>query len=223
LPDIRILIGTAAAAFIISIISGIAVGVTFGVLLFRALLSAAVFTGLSVVLFSLVKAFLPDLLDPSSAQGAEVFNTDRADSGQGLNIVIDEEENPHKPGKLRTEVLDSAETVLESDNNDAFVEEFEEADSSGTYESSESNYESDTDSSDEDVENLEIAEDFQVSGLASENEVQDGEALDKFEGSFESYKDTKSTSSSRGSDTGMNGEDPKILAQAVKTMFKKET
>ena len=140
----------AGGAFVLSVLSAAIAGVSFGALILRALLGAAVFGGLAVLIQFVIDRFLPELSSPADAGGAPRDTTRRgsgeaagdaegpagdhaaATTGQNVDIVVEEEaeelngvddEEEEEPAEL-AEAGDDAEPLEEGavDEGEALLE-----------------------------------------------------------------------------------------------------
>ncbi len=99
----------AGGAFVLSVLSAAIAGVSFGALILRALLGAAVFGGLAVLIQFVIDRFLPELSSPADAGGVSRHTARRSSAeaagdaedpaadyaagatGQNVDIVVEEE------------------------------------------------------------------------------------------------------------------------------------
>jgi hypothetical protein len=83
---------SAGFAFILSLVSGLAGGVSLGVLLLRAILAAVMFSGFILGLLYLVERFLPDLAASFTSDAVEPVVSESG--SEGIDIVMPEEQIP---------------------------------------------------------------------------------------------------------------------------------
>ena len=89
--DYKIVIGFAAFAFIVSLLSGLIGGVSFGILTLRTLLGTAFFAALGAGASWIFKRYLPEIF--SRAEAGETVE----EPASAVDIVLPEE-NPHEDG-----------------------------------------------------------------------------------------------------------------------------
>jgi len=89
----RIIIGFAALAFVISLLSGTFGAVPFGIILLRTVIGTLVFAALGAAASWVIHTFLPDLF-PDDVRGGSDRDRSEGKDGNGVDIVIPEE-NPH--------------------------------------------------------------------------------------------------------------------------------
>ena len=88
----RVAAAFACLAFVVALAAGLAGGVRFGTVLFRAVAGAAVFAALGTVIVAVLERFLPELVSrPADAAGPE--QTDAEPEAPRIDIVLPEE-NP---------------------------------------------------------------------------------------------------------------------------------
>jgi hypothetical protein len=135
--DFRIVIGFAAFAFVVALLSGLIGGVSFGILVLRTFLGTALFAGLGAGVSWVFGRYLPEIFnagEPQQTAGRE------EEPGEEVDIVLPEE-NPHEAGAdelggLETEEEAAAEGAAEVEDLDDFgaedmsgeLEEVEEGD-----------------------------------------------------------------------------------------------
>ena len=194
---------TAAAAFVIVVLTAAISGVGFGALLFRAFFGSIVFAILGAGGELFVRKFLPELVVESTAVD---------EAGSSVDITIDEE-NPHErddqPNPHEREegerVAQSPDVMGEGDAiNDGDVEEF------STVDEPENEVSAEGGSSD----GQEVAD-----TLPSFDRVETS-----FETSVESRTDQPEGSASRSATVDVMGleEDPTVMAKAVRTLMKRD-
>ena len=193
----------AGAAFLLSAFIGLLSTVGFGALLLRAILWALIFGGLGFGVDQAVRRFLPELLPNNPAP-------EDSEDEKEVDITIGEE-NPHEQGDSIAEVVGEA-AELPGVGEDTASESGESAISGDQ----------------EEVEGHEEVEELSpVSSDADGNESAANEpgGLPSFDGVESAFEDTgvESEASSRESvDILGVEEDPKIVAEAVRTLMKKD-
>ena len=93
--NLKIVIGFASFALIITLLAGVFGGVPFGALLIRILLGSAAFAGLGVVASWVLHRHLPEVFDIRLGRAEE--KTEEGATGESIDIVLPEE-NPHLSG-----------------------------------------------------------------------------------------------------------------------------
>ncbi len=194
--NVRLIVATAAGAFVIAALSAGLAGVPFAVVLGRAVLAALVFAALGLGVSLVISRYLPELEEAAGEESAE----------HGVDIVIDDDD-----AEASEDTTGSEDEGRPSDEDDGIVDELEE--SSTPLEQSEGLDSSEPDNaakSDviEDVDDDTMDRLPDLGGFSSAFEGDDGAVQ------------VDSTDSGHESDGG--GEDPKVLARALQTMLKRD-
>jgi hypothetical protein len=187
---------TAGAAFLLSTLVGVLGGVGFGAIMLRALLLGVLF-GLGVIGLGLaVNRFLPELGQVLSGE------TDENDSG-GVDIVIDED-SPAELYKAAEEAADASEAGEEAEET-----------ASELVAETDDGVISDEDASlvDDDVEEPEELE------PAEEADSESLPDMDSFSDSFAGQPRGPETPTGLSTE---GPEDPAVMAQAIRTVLKRE-
>lgn len=190
------------AAFLLSVIVGALGGVAFGAILVRAFIAAILFAGGTAGGQIVIRRYLPELASPAteSAPDPEV--------GRTVDVVVDDE-------------VDLAEGE-EIEDSEEVIGEAEFADDEAQYAG---------DDSDEQVEELdEVSEDQPSDGdPAPEGElIEESEEVPKSGAAnlpdLGSYEDSFVQSEGGFADAPetQSGDDPKIMAKAIRTILKRE-
>lgn len=206
----KFIAGTAFLAGFLSLIAGIFSGSPFTVILLRAVLSGLALGVISIGVITLIKRFLPELLQVS----------EMPPSAAGIDILIPEE-NPHRPaeeeaGDTRSLPVEEAEDLLAADGDDSH---------SGTMETE-----------DESGEEADLVEAIGIiSGPVDDSDTQ-SEALpdiDRLDVGFETGVDNLDHSAQKTggraesfsgaqADSLTANQDPAVLAKAVRTFMNKD-
>ncbi len=200
----------AAAVFVLSVLVGALSGVRAGIFLIRALVWAAVFTGLSFGIAELARKFLPGLFDEDAAGVRdESEEPETGESGNQVDIVVDEEIVENQFARLAggpglDEDEDRAPSIIPS-----IVEEVEES----TAELGDDAFHTDDEPAEESGDRIDELPD--IGGFAGSfvNSAQNGDA-----GDSEDYDDYGSAPKSSKN----AGNDPAAIAKALQTMLKKD-
>ncbi len=249
---------TAAAAFVISIFSAGISGVSFGLLLLRAIISAVVFGALGTGVYLLIKQQLPELFGAAPADTGEKDK----DIGSNVDIVLDDDISNAEVVGAGTEDDDSdipeAEAVNEDeqDVNDreshppagaAAESEHDEAPADGGFdaeadseeiselEAAEAEEDTEEDSLVEEVEEVEengVEEDSADNTAASGSGIDpavDVDRLPDLENFSDTFVNTDTPEDSSGGTTmdslesnENDGQDPAVIARAVRTVLKRD-
>jgi len=233
--DYRIVIGFAAFAFVISLLSGLIGGVSFGILVLRTFLGTALFAGLGAGVSWVFGRYLSEVFRAGEPRAEP---EEEGETGEDVDIVLPEE-NPHEPEVDELSGLDTDEQEAAEAEEAAEVLEAEEA------EHVESLAGEDTPSDLEEVENLDEGED-RVAEVVSPDELEDAsgeEEAQSLGGDFadidsmpaldgleedESPDEEPSARPEAASKAGRNVDvmgsvhDPAEAARAIKTWLKKD-
>ncbi len=210
------------AGFFLSFLVGLISRAGFGRILFRGLISGALFAGVGFGILFLIKKYLPGLASESEAEEP---------GSEGIDIVIEDEE-PTAPlraaGRQRraSSPAEDSDIVRGDDQDDeepsnAFVEEVEER--SG--ETLQEDEEEEISISEPEEDLIDVADNVNIDSLPD---------ITDFSGSFS--RDTEEEEESEeGNDSELSSlgaarknrsetdQDPEIIAKAIKTMLKKDT
>ncbi len=131
--DIRIVSIAAAAAFLVSALTGVVSQVAFGALLLRAVLSGAAFAALGAGASFLARTFLPELYGETAAPETDSPGSVPPESAHRLNIVLPGDEEAAEeveplpeasfPGTAGEEELRELERDAEEIGTDSLVPE----------------------------------------------------------------------------------------------------
>lgn len=211
---------TGAIAFILSFSIGLLSGVTFLVVLFRAVVSAAGFSGLVYAISIVVKKYLPELL--TVTEGEKEARTVNAE-GENIDILLDEEgyavdgssggQNRESAGK-KAEKGEASEAEFEEE----FIEEVPEAESSDAAVPADIDSGEYTDIHDveEDIDELPDLDVFEGSFGSSLNGADGGEEVEDFSGP------KRSKGGADAIDILGGEQDTGSMAKAVRTILKKD-
>ncbi|HUX13484.1 MAG TPA: hypothetical protein VMW87_10675 [Spirochaetia bacterium] len=219
----------AAAAFLLSILSGAIAGVGFGLLLLRAIIGAVAFAVVGAGVSIVVARYLPEL---RSLRGAEEPSDAGRSAGRMVDIVIPEEPvGEFVDGSESTEFPEAGDDVGETDGADDFiadslVEEVEELSgdeqpdlpgrrASGTIpgESSEASEEASEMVSEEESRELLDADVERLPDIGGLAGSFDGET---------SRVASESEKKHSNDSTGRDDMDPEIIARALRTVLKRD-
>ena len=215
----KFITGAALLAGFLSLIAGIFSGSPFTVVLLRVVLSSLALGAISIGVITLIKRFLPELLQVS----------EMPPSAAGIDILIPEE-NPHGPaeeegGDTQSLPVEEAEELLAADGDDLHTGTMETEDESGE--------EADlveavgiTDGPDEDVSD---EEDFYDSDTQSEAlpdidrlDVGFETGVDNLDHSAEKTGGRAESFAGAQADSLTANQDPAVLAKAVRTFMNKD-
>lgn len=210
----RMIAAVAGAAFVLSALVGVIGGVSFGVLLLRALVIAAVFAGGSLGVGFAVDHFLPELHQSTAAAGEK-------ESGGTVDIVVDDDlltddslsaQLPEETADNSEDVDDAAELAQAGDDESTDEGELlaEESPATGTFSPGiQATEVGSSGSEEEEVE--ELAEDTDAEALPD---------MDRMSGSF--VAPPEAGESAGPEESGSTGGDPSIMARAIQTVLKRE-
>jgi len=195
--DWRISAITAGSAFLLSVLIGVIGNVSFGVLILRAATAAALFGGGAIGVTIVIDRYLPELRRASAAPVPSA-------TGSTVDIVVEGD--------------DDLETL--SDGLDASDEERTELDD-GVEELSAN----DADEAPEEVD--ESGDEDGISTVASDSEAAEmeeigsGDGLPNVDAMADSFTEVP-LGEDPGVDSGDSGEDPALMARAIRTILKRE-
>jgi hypothetical protein len=235
---------TAVAGLVLGLLGGILGGVEFGVLVLRMLISAIVAGALGAGGYFIVQKFLPELLTISMNEGDDSpldpgLGGEMSAAGSTVDIVIDDDGPPaaDQAGELRREMSDGesdadyprrAQAMSEETPRNLFVEDentiIEEVreDGAPAPQPSGGGREEEFDSDFSALPDIAgFSDSFNDGNFADEGEIPEGEMTpDSDQGSALSGFGGQETSFAQA-DSGSD-DDPKILAQAIRTLMKKD-
>ncbi len=211
---------TGAIAFILSFSIGLLSGVTFFVVLFRAVVSGAGFSGLVYLISLVVKKYLPELLTVTKG-GKEASKVNP--EGENIDILLDDEGYPVDASSGEENRESAGEEAEEGEASEAefeeeFIEEVPEAESSDTAVPPDTDSGEYTDIHDveEDIDELPDLDVFEGSFGSSLNGADGGEEAENFPGPQRSKGGADAIDILGGEhDTGS-------MAKAVRTILKKD-
>ena len=202
----------AAAAFLLSVLVGLISGVSFGTVLLRALLSGIVF-GLGVYGARILLArYVPDLLNVGHAES----------TGPGVDISVgDEEDDSELAAEANRGYEESGDGFDES-----LVEEVEEAPAAESQQETRPEPESGI-VAEEDAEFLERADELpELEGFSgtfsSTASLDDDSEPSEQPRSNRNAEGLDSLDGSTSSGGGRDANDPKVMADAIRTVLKRE-
>ena len=202
--DWRVSAITAGAAFLLSVLVGVIGDVSFGVLILRAIIAAIVFgagaTGLTIV----IDRYLPELRRTSPASAASV-------NGNTVDIVVegDDELETVADGSdeadLQSDAIDSEGANegagLSIDDSGGVLEEVEESDGIS--------------------ENASVATDGEVEEIEEIEEIASVDDLPSVDSMADSFTEIP-LGEDPVADSSESGEDPALMARAIRTVLKRE-
>jgi hypothetical protein len=207
-----------AAAFLLSAVVGALGGVAFGALFLRALVSAAVFAGGAIGVRFLVQKYLPELAESPPSSGGV---------GGRVDLVVDDEVDDLM-GHDHDDANDySVDTDGSEDDVDGELEEEPESDGETVGDPG-------ADAETDDVEELDEVPEPDEANLSAEDgpagalleEVEDvdtaGNSLPDL-GSYEdSFVSTGDGIADEPGGTSESGDDPAVMARAIRTVLKRD-
>lgn len=217
----KVVVGSGAAAAVLSLLTGIISGVSFGTFLIRALMWGVIFCGVGTGISYLISKYLPELFSLPSSEGKDAARPK-------IDIVLPDE-NPHTGREIdREESLDDADF--------ARTEPVEEL---GGYDDDGESPPATGDNLVEEVEELEgpLGRPRQRSAGSSDEGEDGAEELPDLEGDTDDFSATGERSALRSNDisdissiSGRSGKvdvlglqtDSEELAQAIRTALKKD-
>ncbi|MFW6312990.1 MAG: hypothetical protein ACOC2N_03815, partial [Spirochaetota bacterium] len=205
----------AAAALILSLLAGIVGGVSFGALLFRAIMGAVVFGAGAIGISILIDRYLPELKTAVDETSGGI--PDDSPGGR-VDITVDDSSDPAVESSF----------MLEDGDEDDFVPGIAADEVHAGVDAGAADAGDEIDEGDEDeVAELEEAgdadEEQDSGGSASESVPETGSAhslpdIEGFSGSFaEAPSEVEEVEGAQRS-----GEDPGIMARAIRTVLKRE-
>jgi len=211
----------AGAAFILSLLAGLIGGVGFGTLLIRAIIGAAVFGGGALGVSLLIERYLPEL--KSAAGEAPGGGRDERPGGR-VDITVDDSMD----GEIDSGFVLEGESEDQSESGDeAFVEGIAAEEVHADAETAEAAPVDEGEGDTEEIAELEEADeadderDVERPGGGSAPETGSAQSLpdiEGFSGSFaEAPAEVEDVDGSQRS-----GEDPGIMARAIRTVLKRE-
>jgi len=223
----KVLAGIGGFTFILSLLVGLASGVAFATLIFRALISGVVFSGIVLGAGVLIEKYLPELwsLIVSEESG-------KSEGGGGVDIVIPAEdpysaEEKNEEGEETKEILQSGLEVEEKVQEDTvneisseFVEEMEElgGNLNGEEELKEKNKKDKNLQEDSIIHDIDTLPDIETFSDSFSPLKEEGKPK-SFSGVSEGKK---GMSGGRGVDTFIERQDPLSIAKAIQTIMKKD-
>ncbi len=233
--DIKIIIGSAAAAVVFSLIAGIFGGVPFGLILLRMLLGGIIFAGIGAGIGFVLHKFVPELFDtPEDSEDETGANIDITVDDAGEEPAAEapsngrgEDENAEYPDvSVNFTAADADDDAAELDTADytGEAEVIEEAEEVG-----EADFENigETSNGGEDYDMVEeiAAADEDEDSSEGENNLPE---MDQFNDSFVPVDEIDNGNAVKGFSSGdtvdIMGEeqDPAAVAKAVQTFLKKD-
>jgi len=229
LIDIKIIIGSAAAAVVFSLIAGIFGGVPFGLILLRMLIGGIIFAGIGAGIGFVLHKFVPELFDtPEDSEDETGANIDITVDDAGEEPAAEappngraEDENTEYPDvSVNYSAAEADDEVPEL--NTAEAEVIEEAEEVG-----EADFENigETSNGGEDYDMVEEIAAADEDSSEGENNLPE---MDQFNDSFVPVDEIDNGSAAKGFSSGdtvdIMGEeqDPAAVAKAVQTFLKKD-
>lgn len=232
MPNIKVVIWSAAGAAVIAFIAGLFGRVVLLDLLLRTLVGGAAFGAFAAGLSLLLKRFIPEIFEAQEGEDEEFAvsssesegETAQAQQGSNLNIVLDGDEYGY-PGQEEAGEAISAESPG-YDEDEEFVEKVEESSGALSAEGQGEEYQSQPagqygDSAVSEYEEFEDLSD--VDTLPDLDEFSDSfESVAAAQDSEEQTYGTGGYSSDESVDIMGNQEDPATVAKAVRTIIRKD-
>ncbi len=231
----KLAVGAGAAAFLLSVLSGVIGGVGFGAVFLRALLAGLVFAALGMGLEVVVRRFLPELLDVDASP----------DLGSRVNIVVEDDDDEQLPTG-RAQPLDDG--AAESGREGSTAGAREESEPEDNWDDLENPEESlvqevqEARGGEETVETSKTQSDPAEEGETGNDsgdsvstepprsvgadELDELPDVGRFAEDFTSDGATQSLQDTGPSSSGSaesNGQDPAMIARALQTMLKRES
>ena len=233
---------SAAAAFVVSFFTGLLAGVSFGVIVLRALIGGALFGAATLVARMLIERYVPDLLALTTAEKEESRR-----SGGGIDISVGDDTDGLPASAPAAGAADDSEGGASSNSGSLFdeslIEEVAEApldeeQTGGSHRAEDSDGGKSTFGDGEGLPDLDGSGSFEP-GLGAEH-VSSGESAAPSSGDREkaddqgaqddtdvegidSLDDISGSTSSTGKTQGNSeGGDPKMMAEAIRTVLKRE-
>ncbi len=210
--DWRVSAGAAGAALLLSLVTGLISGVPFVTVLARALVWAVLFGVGAVAVSYVVDRYLPDLKSAGMGDGSDSSGTSSTGSPDGnmVDIVIDDRmDEEGAPQELELDEVDD-------------VEEIDTEETQGADEALEAEEVAELETPDDETGETEdgaAREGFGESGDASDAEAPG--RLPDIEGLSDAFSDGHAGVED-GEDSGRSGEDPGVMARAIRTVLKRE-
>ncbi len=117
MPNIKVVIGFAAIAAVLSLFAGIFGGVTFGVIFLRMILGALAFGALGAGASLLIERFMPDLFLSDQQERSSSDAEEGSQQGSQVDIVLDNE------GEDEPDFSSNTGEEQAEDEEDRFIEE----------------------------------------------------------------------------------------------------
>jgi hypothetical protein len=203
--DWRVSAIAAGSAFFLSVLVGVIGNVSFGMLILRATIAAALFGAGAIGLTIIIDRFLPELRGAASATAA-------SPDGNSVDIVVeggDEFDTVMSGMNERDEELDAADTGVENDvaglqadDSGELLEEVDESDGIGEGAS------------------VETADELEEVEEEDEDEPS-SDALPSVDSMSDSFTEVP-IGEDPVSDVPDSGGDPSLMAQAIRTVLKRE-
>jgi len=238
MPDVRIVGISAAAAFVISLFSGIIGGVGFLTILLRAVLGAVIFAILTGGMYIVLERMIPELFESDMESTGEEDTEDASTTGGNVDITLGEDAKP-LAGAAENREQPPADFAAEAGADDEeggedFVEELAEEDSrtpaaAGPSGIAASGGDGSTGGEEDDAPAAPASEDTEEAPGAGE--VDSLPDLEDFADSFEGVAASQEEGSSGGglggaSSTGVDvmgdHHDSETVVKAVRTFMKKD-
>jgi len=228
--NFRLILGFAALAFLISLLAGILGGISFGLILFRALIGSTVFALLGVGASWIIQRFIPNLLDTGGGTDREPAPVSIGE----VDIVIPEE-NPHaRADGVEGDVATAAETQgsLASESFEGDASELVEAVEPSIGTEDEETPDGPTDEPIADSDRKSPSEDTLSEDTPSEDteegygDLDSMPSLDSLEGEFVRTGNEQEQGSTEAETTiNVMGQeqDPETAAKAIQTWLRKDT
>lgn len=219
--DWRVSAIAAGSAFLLSVLVGVIGNVSFGVLILRAVVAAAVFGAGAIGASLVIDRYLPELKNSSSAQAD-------ASDGAGVDIVVEGDDDLQN-GVFGPEIAhDASHVESEAEEGDEELGELSPVDQEEEESIAEDVAESGSGASDipvnedEVIEEVEEADDeSDVVELEEAEEEPGGGNLPDVDSMSDSFTELPLAEETID-DSSDSGEDPALMARAIRTVLKRE-
>ncbi len=198
--DWRVSAITAGSAFLLSVVIGVIGNVSFGVLILRAVTAAVLFGAGAIGVTIVIDRYLPELRRASDGSAA-------SPTGNSVDIVVEGDD------ELEAVAEGSDENGVEAGATDNDVAELSVGDSDGVLE--------EVEESDDSGEIVSGATDGEVEEIEEIEEIASGEELPNVDSMADSFTEIP-LGEDPGAESLDSGEDPALMARAIRTVLKRE-